>query len=385
MGSVFSSQASSANPRNDNSARNDNSGKIPNPVKVLVVDDSTFIRYTLSQALNEIAEIKVIGAARDGVEALEMIQQLQPDVVTLDVEMPRLDGLSTLRQIMANYPRPVVMLSSITKEGTVETIQALTYGAVDFITKPTAQTSIRAVIHEIAGKIIRAAQAKVYPVNGRTAPTPVAAVSAVTSEADGKRVRPLRKSEPIVLIGTSTGGPRALNEVIPALPADLQAAVIVVQHMPAGFTRSLAERLNSLSKLRVKEAEPGDRPTVGQVLLAPGGFHMVLNENEEFTLNQNPPVHGVRPAVDVTLISLVQRYGKAIIATILTGMGSDGTNGSVLLHSLGGHVIAEQESTCVVWGMPRSVMEAGASNEILPLPEIANGIERAIKAYNGKV
>jgi two-component system, chemotaxis family, protein-glutamate methylesterase/glutaminase len=255
---------------------------------------------------------------------------------------------------------------------------------VDFIAKPTAQTGIRSVIHEIAGKIIRAAQARVYPVTTRHPLPVVAAPAAVPQSLEGKKSRPLRKNEPIVLIGTSTGGPRALNEVIPALPADLGAAVIIVQHMPAGFTRSLADRLNSLSKLHVKEAEPGDRPAVGLVLLAPGGFHMVLNENEEFALNQNPPVHGVRPAVDVTLISLVQRYGKSVIATILTGMGSDGTNGTVLLHSLGGHVIAEQETTCVVWGMPRSVMEAGASSEILPLPEIAGGIERAVKAYNTK-
>jgi two-component system, chemotaxis family, protein-glutamate methylesterase/glutaminase len=376
MGSVSSSQAPAAKPLNDRST------KPANAIKVLIVDDSTFIRYTLSQALNEINEIRVVGNARDGMEALEMIPKLQPDVITLDVEMPRLDGLSTLRQIMANFPRPVVMLSSLTKEGTVETIQALTYGAVDFIAKPTAQTSIRASINEISGKIIRAAQAKVYPVSGRHVFTPPA--SAAVLHDPEKKLRPLRKTDPIVFIGTSTGGPRALNELIPALPADLQAAVIVVQHMPAGFTRSLAERLNSLSKLRVKEAEPGDRPTVGQVLIAPGGFHMVLNEKEEFTLNQNPPVHGVRPAVDVTLISLVQRYGKAVIASILTGMGSDGTNGSVLLHSLGGHVIAEQESTCVVWGMPRSVLEAGASSEILPLPEIAAGIERAVKTYSSK-
>ncbi len=354
--------------------------KSNHPVKVLIVDDSTFIRFTLSQALNEMSEIQVVGMARDGIEALEMIPKLQPDVVTLDVEMPRLDGLSTLRQIMANFPRPVVMLSSLTKEGTVETIQALTYGAVDFIAKPTAQTGIRAIIQEIAGKIIRASQARVRSISTLA---PVHAPTALPRDLE-KPTRPLRKNEPIVLIGTSTGGPRALNELIPALPADLQAAVVIVQHMPAGFTRSLAERLNVLSRLKVKEAEPGDRLAVGQVLMAPGGFHMVLTPKDDFGLNQNPPVHGVRPAVDVTLISLIQRYGKSVIAAILTGMGSDGTNGAVLLHSMGGHVITEQESTCVVWGMPRSVVEAGASSEILPLPEVASGIERAVKAFINK-
>lgn len=366
---MVSSQATPAGP------------KVSNPIKVLVVDDSTFMRYSLSQSLNGLAEIRVVGSARDGIEALEMIPKLQPDVVTLDVEMPRLDGLSTLRQIMTNFPRPVIMLSSLTKEGTVETIQALTYGAVDFVAKPAAQTGIRSLIPEIAGKIVRASQARVYPTTPRQQLSVPSILPAAAQNLDQKKVRSLRKNEPIVLIGTSTGGPRALNEVIPALPADLPAGVVVVQHMPAGFTRSLADRLNSLSHLRVKEAEPGDRPSAGQVLIAPGGFHMVLDEHEGFTLNQQPPVHGVRPAVDVTLLSLVQHYGKSIIAAILTGMGSDGTNGAVLLHSLGGHVIAEQESTCVVWGMPRSVTEAGASDEVLPLQEIAGAIERKVKSY----
>jgi len=357
--------------------------KDQNPIKVLVVDDSAFMRYSLGQSLNEMPEIKVIGSARDGLEALELIPQLQPDVVTLDVEMPRLDGLSTLRQIMTNFPRPVIMLSSLTKEGTVETIQALTFGAVDFVAKPAAQTGIRSLIPEIAGKIVRASQARVYPVTPRAqrVSTPAASLAAQAG-LDAKKIRPVRKNEPIVMIGTSTGGPRALNEVVPALPADLAAGVIIVQHMPAGFTRSLAERLNLISKIKVKEGEPGDQPMVGQALLAPGGFHMVLDENDKFTLNQKPAVHGVRPSVDVTLLSLVQRYGKSVISVILTGMGSDGTNGATLVHSMGGHVIAEHESTCVVWGMPRSVYEAGASDEILPLPEIAGAIERAVKAHN---
>lgn len=366
---MISSQASPAN------------SKIMNPIKVLVVDDSAFMRYSLSQSLNDVAEIRVVGSARDGVEAMELIPKLQPDVVTLDVEMPRLDGLSTLRQIMANFPCPVIMLSSLTKEGAVETIQALTCGAVDFITKPTAQTGIRALIPEIAGKIVRASQAKIYPVTSRLTSAAPSVLPVAAQNLGAKKARPLRKNEPIVLIGASTGGPRALNEVIPALPANLSAGVIVVQHMPAGFTRSLADRLNSLSHLLVKEAEPGDRPLAGQVLISPGGFHMVLDEDERFSLNQKPTVHGVRPSVDVTLLSLVQRYGKSVIAVILTGMGSDGTNGAVLLHSLGGHVIAEQESTCVVWGMPRSVAEAGASDEVLPLHEIAGAIERNVNSY----
>jgi len=342
------------------------------PVRVLVVDDSAFMRFSITQHLNGRAGIQVIGSARDGQEALELIPTLQPDVVTLDVEMPRLDGISTLREIMVRFPRPVVMLSSLTREGAVTTIQALTLGAVDFITKPERQLDIQTVMDEAAAKIVRAANARVKPFALiRPAAQPKPAVE--------KTVRPLKTGEPIVLIGSSTGGPRALNEVIPALPASLPAAVVIVQHMPAGFTHSLAERLNAQSKLLVREAQPGDRLMVGQALLAPGGFHMVLDENEQVALNQNTPVHGVRPAIDVTLTSLVQRYGKRVISVILTGMGSDGTNGSVLLHSLGGTVIAEHESTCVVWGMPRSVLEKQAVDVVVPLPDVADAIQKAVQ------
>ncbi|GAP07892.1 MAG TPA: chemotaxis response regulator protein-glutamate methylesterase [Anaerolinea thermolimosa] len=348
---------------------------LPRPVRVLVVDDSAFMRYSISQYLNERPDLQVVGAARDGREALDLIPRLDPDVVTLDVEMPRLDGLSTLREIMQRFPRPVVMLSSMTREGAAETIQALTLGAVDFVTKPTSNVNIRSVLDEAAQKILRAASAHIRPVSllARKPPAPV------VEAAPKGGGRPLKHHEPVVLIGTSTGGPRALHEVVPALPADLPAAVVIVQHMPAGFTHSLAERLDSLSKLKVKEAQPGDSLLVGQALLAPGGFHMLFDENLQVTLNQNPTVHGVRPAVDVTLISLIQRLGRSVIAVILTGMGSDGTNGATLLHSMGGRVIAEHESTSVVWGMPRSVVEAGAADFILPLPEVASRIEQLVQ------
>ncbi len=342
------------------------------PVRLLVVDDSAFMRFTISQNLGSRAEINVVGTARDGQEALQLIPALNPDVVTLDVEMPRLDGISTLREIMARFPRPVVMLSSLTREGAVTTIQALTLGAVDFITKPERQLDIQTVMEEAAGKIVRAARAQIRPV---AIPLPVQPVQPVVE----KPVRLRLPSDPIVLIGSSTGGPRALNEVIPALSASIPAALVIVQHMPAGFTHSLAERLNATSRLKVREAQPGDRLMVGQALVAPGGFHMLLDENDQVTLNQNSPVHGVRPSIDVTLTALVQRYGKRVISVILTGMGSDGTNGSVLLNSLGGTVIAEHESTCVVWGMPRSVVEKHAASVVVPLPDVAAAIEQAVR------
>lgn len=343
------------------------------PIRVLVVDDSAFMRYSLSLHLGQQPGLQVAGVARDGREALDMIPAIKPDVVTLDVEMPRLDGISTLREIMARFPLPVVMLSSLTREGTVETIQALTLGAVDFVAKPVNKVDIAQVMAETAAKIKRAAHARVQPGRIVSPPPPPPA-----NRPETRPVLARLNSQPIVFIGTSTGGPRALNEVIPALPANLPAAVVVVQHMPAGFTRSLADRLNSVSQLRVKEAEPGDQLAVGQVLLAPGGFHMTLEDGDVFSLNQKPTVHGVRPAVDVTLISIAQKFGKRVVAAILTGMGSDGTHAASLVHSMGGYVIAEHESTAVVWGMPRSVVEAGAADSVVPLPEVASAIERAV-------
>ncbi len=344
------------------------------PIRVLVVDDSAFMRLTITRYLGDVPGIQVVGTARDGQEALEIIPRLKPDVITMDVEMPRMDGISTLRKLMSEMPRPVIMLSSLTTEGAVETVQALTLGAVDFVAKPSNKANIASVMQEVATKIQRAATAHVHSPIPLLNPLPTTSNVAQAQ----KPTRALAKRDRVVVIGSSTGGPRALNSVIPDLPATLPAAVLVVQHMPAGFTRSLAERLDSLSPLKVKEAEPGDRLEVGKILVAPGGFHLTLDESGAVALNQNPPVHGVRPAIDVALSSVVKHYSSAVIGVILTGMGSDGTNGCALVHQAGGWVIAEDESTCVVWGMPRSVLEAGVVDETNLLPNIPRAIERAI-------
>ncbi len=346
-------------------------------IRVLVVDDSAFMRFTISNYLNKQPGIKVVGSAQNGEEALVLIPRLKPDVITLDVEMPKLDGISTLREIMSRFPRPVIMLSSMTKEGAVETIQALTLGAVDFVTKPEQKANVNAVMEEVAQKIKRATKARIWsPPTARPNIVPT-----IEPSLSSKTVRRRNSTEPVVVIGSSTGGPRALNTLIPALPGDLPAAVMVIQHMPAGFTRSLAERLDSLSALKVKEAVPGDQLQVGQVLIAPGGFHTVFDLNEHAIMNQNPPVHGVRPAIDVTLSSIVKLYGAHTISVILTGMGHDGTNGSGLVRSAGGKVIAEDESTCVVWGMPRSVFESGFSDIVVPLPDIAKIIVQQVNNH----
>jgi two-component system chemotaxis response regulator CheB len=287
--------------------------------------------------------------------------------------MPRLDGLSTLREIMARFPRPVIMVSSLTREGARETIQALTWGAVDFIAKPESKANVDTIVEDLATRLRRAARARVYPLPAARRPEllPLAGPVKVT--------RPRRGSERVVVIGASTGGPRALHAVVSQLSPDLPAAMLIVQHMPVGFTRSLAERLDVVSPLAIKEAEPGDVPEVGRGLVAPGGYHMLLNSSGKVELNQNPPVHGVRPAVDVTMASVSKIFGAMAIGVVLTGMGSDGTNGAVLIHSAGGRIIAEAEETCVVWGMPRSVAEAGVADEIVPLHEVAAAIEKAVK------
>jgi two-component system chemotaxis response regulator CheB len=349
------------------------------PIRVMVVDDSAFMRYTITQRLAEAPELSVVGTARDGEEALSLIPKLNPDVITLDVEMPRLNGLSTLRQIMTRFPRPVIMLSSLTREGASETIQALTWGAVDFIAKPAAKANIEAVMDELIGKIRRAPRARISSLGALRALYP-APLPEFRRTAPGKLdARPVGPQDKVVVIGASTGGPRALSAVVPHLPPDLPAAVLIVQHMPAGFTRSLAERLDAESAIGVKEASPGDRLEVGQALLAPGGFHLVLDGSGGIALNQKDPVHGVRPAIDVTMASVVQRYGRRTVGVILTGMGSDGSHGSVLIHAAGGRVIAEDESTCVVWGMPRSVAEAGAADAVVPLPEVPRAIQVAVR------
>jgi len=351
------------------------------PIRVLVVDDSAYMRFTITRYLNDVPDIQVVGTARDGEEALDMISRLNPQVITLDVEMPRLDGLSTLQEIMRIQPRPVIMLSSLTKEGAQETIRALTLGAVDFVAKPDSKANIQVVMDEVVQKIRRAAQVKTRALVQMAWSTPGS--EEILDRVSSKLTRPWKESDVLIVVGASTGGPRALSTLIPALPQNLNAALLIVQHMPAGFTRSLAQRLDSLSAFRIKEAAPGDRLEVGLGLVAPGGFHLTLDAQGTVQLNQNPPVHGIRPAVDVTLLSVAQHFASRTLAVILTGMGNDGANGAALIHAAGGYVIAEDETTAVVWGMPRSVIEARAANTVLPLSAIVAKIEQLVRQFDG--
>jgi len=361
------------------------------PVRVLVVDDSAFMRYTISKHLETDANITVVGSARDGLDALEKISSLKPDVITLDVEMPRMDGLAALQRIMAEHPTPVIMLSSLTKRGERTTIQALMRGAVDFVPKPTASADIRTVVDSLIEKILAAAESGVPELPPEAAPaepapkTSASAVAPKTAKPRFQRaqkiaakpapkkvaLRPFKVGDPLIIIGASTGGPRALQKVLAALPGDLPAAIAIVQHMPPGFTRSLAQRLNETSGLTVQEAVDGDRLARGLALLAPGNFHLRFKEGKQVTLDQGERRQHVRPSVDVTMESAAQYFKSAVIGVILTGMGADGAEGAGAIKTAGGKIISEDETTCVVYGMPRSVAEAGLSDRVVPLTDVA--------------
>lgn len=344
-------------------------------VTVLIVDDSAFARLSITKQLSADPGIEIIGYAADGIEALEKVEELKPDVVTLDVEMPRMEGLEALARIMSENPTPVVMLSSLTGKGTEITVRALELGAIDFFLK-----------------VSRATGAGFYGLdNTLNAKVKLAAAigGARLRMAARRREAPPRPKKPpgqlltvpkkAVVIGSSTGGPGALYEVIPSLPADIPAAVLLVQHMPPVFTKSLADRLNELSHIQVKEAEQGDVLRPGLALLAPGNYHMEVKMDRKIAVNQKPPVLGLRPSVDITMLSASLAYGPSTIGVVLTGMGSDGTKGAASIKAVGGKIAAQDEATCVVYGMPRSVAESGYADRVVPLTEMADEIMKMVR------
>ena len=367
-------------------------------IRVLVVDDSAFMRKVLSDLFKSESDFEVVDVARNGAEAIEKVLQHSPDVVTMDIEMPVMDGLSALEKIMAVKPTPVVMVSSLTKAGADATIRALGLGAVDFVAKSAGSISrIDDIAKEllqkcreargISGKRLQPREIQAIPVPKPKPPIPLApvtpAVPAVLPPAPPIRsVEFTGMSDWIVAIGTSTGGPRALQEVLPRLPGNLPCPAIVVQHMPPGFTKSLADRLNSLCALTVKEAADNDRLTSGTVYVAPGDFHLTIRKegNSAFIkLNKEPAIGGLRPAVDPMMVSVADVYGAKTVGVILTGMGHDGAKGMQAIKRLRGLTIAEDQSTAVVYGMPKAAIEAGVVDNILPLSQVADGIVQCLR------
>ncbi|HET9426302.1 MAG TPA: chemotaxis response regulator protein-glutamate methylesterase [Gemmatimonadaceae bacterium] len=341
-------------------------------VRVLVVDDSAFVRKVVKQMLTRSPFIEVVGTARDGAEALELARELKPDVVTLDLMMPVMDGVEFLRRQMAIRPIPVVVCS-ITHETGAAALEAFEAGAVDFIQKPTALATDR--IHEMADDLIAKVKAAstvvlAQPVPPRPAPAP--ARQAATAKKGG------RLSAEIVVIGISTGGPQALRYLIPKFPADFPLPVAMVLHMPVGYTEMYAQRLNELSALTVTEAREGDLVQPGSVLLAPAGRHLLFARRDDQLVHAHLDLRPVdtqhRPAVDVLFRSAADVYDGKVLGVVMTGMGNDGVAGSLHIRSKGGMIVTEAESSCVVYGMPRAVVEAGASDRSATLDNMMTTI-----------
>lgn len=339
------------------------------PIRVLVVDDSALMRQLITEILQQDRSIEVVGSAADPYVAREKILALNPHVITLDVEMPRMDGLTFLEKLMAGRPTPVVMLSSLTEKGCQTTLRALELGAVDFITKP--KLDVVAGMHDICQEVIEkvkcAAHAKVQK-RRATAERPQ-----VTEEKKIGSSALITSTHKVIAIGGSTGGTEALLEVLASFPPDAPGTVAVI-HMPEGFTRSYAQRLDRCCQIRVKEAEDGDRILPGHALLAAGNYHMeVVRSGATYSVRvfSAPPVSRHRPSVDVMFHSCAKHLGSNAVGVILTGMGDDGADGMLAMRQAGATTIAQDESTCVVYGMPKEAIENGGAQQVLPLPRIA--------------
>lgn len=328
--------------------------------RILIVDDSPLLRQVLVDMLSQEPDIEIVGMARDGLEAISMAKDLKPDLITLDVEMPRMSGLEALATIMRDNPVPVVMVSTKTSAGAEATLEALEKGAVDFVCKPRSGSfmALREVHEELVAKIRSARSATV-----------------------GNRHRPLvraaspgRASDKVVLIATSTGGPRALTSLFETLPKDWQVPVLIVQHMPVGFTASLAARLNRIGTIPCREAAEGDTLKPGVALLAPGGMHMRIGDGNRVEIFDAPVLHGVRPAADYLFESAAKLLGNKCLGAVLTGMGKDGAAGALAMKKAGGTVFGESEASCTVYGMPRAAKELGAISGEYPIHEIGHAL-----------
>jgi len=354
-------------------------------IRVLIVDDAVVVRRLVADALADDPEIEVVGTAANGRIALQKIPQVNPDVVTMDVEMPEMNGIETVRALRPTYPKlPVIMFSTLTERGGTATLDALAAGASDYVTKPANVGSValaqQRVREDLIPRIKTLAGRVVVPVDPPKSASPVA--QAPRPPAQPRPVFTGDARPAIVAIGVSTGGPNALASLIPALPGDLRVPVVITQHMPPMFTRLLAERLNQQSPLEVREGAAGMLITPGTVTIAPGDYHMVLERqgtDVRVALNQDPPENSCRPAVDPMFRSVVALYGHRTLGVILTGMGQDGLRGCEGIRDAHGQVLAQDEPSSVVWGMPGFVVRAGLADAVKPLGELAVEIIRRVR------
>ena len=344
-----------------------------NKIKVLCVDDSALIRSLMTEIINGQPDMVVVATASDPLIARDLVKQHNPDVMTLDVEMPRMDGLEFLEKLMRLRPMPVVMVSSLTARGSEAALRALELGAVDFVTKPRIdiRDGLLAYADLITGKIRIAATARLLPTRRA-----VMGGSPLTVGEAPLLHSPLVSTEKLIIIGASTGGTEAIREVLQPLPPD-SPGIMIAQHMPAGFTHSFAERLNSLCRIVVSEAVQGERILPGHAYIAPGGFHLSLvrsGANYVAQVDLAPPVNRHRPSVDVLFNSAARHAGKNAIGVILTGMGRDGADGLLRMRQAGSYTLAQDEASCVVFGMPREAIALGAAHEVVPLQEMSQRV-----------
>lgn len=352
-----------------------------NSLRVMVVDDTSLYRMLVTNALRDVEGVEVVGSASDGKAALGKIEQLKPDLITLDVEMPVMDGLTTLKHLRQQYPKiAVVMVSSLTQRGAETTLHALDLGAFDFVGKPDGNdvNANREALKSALKRVVQAfaTRRSLQSLMGARPAAPVRVPRKVTA---------LEKIE-AVAIGISTGGPNALGEMVPMLPGDLGVPVLIVQHMPPRFTAALAATLDLKSSLKVVEGADGQKVEAGTVYIAPGGLHMKVKKRGTHTIlemTQDPPEHHCRPAVDYLFRSVAAVYGKSALGVIMTGMGSDGTKGLAVMKQKGSHVLAQDEESCVVFGMPMEAIKAGVTDEQLPLGQIAARIASIVKGAGG--
>lgn len=329
-------------------------------IKVLIVDDSAFMRQLLKDVLCSSEFIKVVGTARDGASAINKIKEYRPDVVTIDIALPAMDGLYLLKRIAEECPTPVIVISGSNDKNNEKTSKNFSYGASDFVIKDDFKNiNIETLKQELTDKIMLVVK---KPFTDNKIEKEKSLLSLIHTKAE------------IVIIGTSTGGPKALLEVIPKLPVDIPIPVIVVQHMPLYFTTSLAKRLNKISQLPVKEAEEGDKLKGGMVFIAKGDNHLLIGDDKTIKFNKEPPYWGVRPSMSKTLFSAVNVYGSKILTVVLTGMGKDGSDGVSAIKKLGGKCIVQDEATCTVFGMPKAVIDDGNADKIVPLNNISKEI-----------
>ena len=354
-------------------------------IKVLIVDDSALIRTVMKEIINSQDDMEVVGQAPDPLVARELIKQTNPDVLTLDVEMPRMDGLEFLEKLMRLRPMPVVMVSSLTERGSEITLRALELGAVDFVTKPkiSIQSGMLEYTETITDKIRAAAKARIRP-----RPAPAAGVAgAGTAGTPLPMLRnPLTSSEKLIIIGASTGGTEAIKDFLMQMPSDCPG-ILITQHMPEGFTRSFAKRLDSLCRISVCESEGGERVLPGHAYIAPGHSHLLLvrsGANYMTQLDAGPPVNRHRPSVDVLFNSSAQAAGKNAVGVILTGMGKDGAMGMLAMKQAGAHNFAQDEASCVVFGMPREAIAIGAAHEVGALQALPGMVLGYLAAHGSR-